>query len=343
MVSNGHQVVTTGPEEKYTYEISALGASFVCLKMKKNGISVIRDAVYFFRLFRLILAVKPDIVFSYTIKPNIYAAIAARIAGVKKIYPMVTGLGYIYTAKSLTAALLRPIAALLFRLCFRLSTKVFFQNEGDIREFIGLGYLPADKCVLVNGSGVNLRRFTKLPFPGRFTFLMIARLLKSKGVMEYLEAAKIVKQQYPIADFLLVGAMEKMQDSLNDQQLRPYIARGIVSWYGDTKDVRPFLARCSVYVLPSWREGTPRTVLEAMASGRPVITTDVPGCRETVINGRNGFLVPAQNAAALAEKMIWMLQHPKAVRKMGEESLNICRQKYDVRKVNRKMMETMGL
>ena len=134
--------------------------------------------------------------------------------------------------------------------------------------------------------------------------------------MEYLEAAKIVKQQYPIADFLLVGAMEKMQDSLNDQQLRPYIARGIVSWYGDTKDVRPFLARCSVYVLPSWREGTPRTVLEAMASGRPVITTDVPGCRETVINGRNGFLVTAQNAAALAEKMFGCCSI-KAVRKMG--------------------------
>ena len=132
MVSNGHQVVTTGPEEKYTYEISALGASFVCLKMKKNGISVIRDAVYFFRLFRLILAVKPDIVFSYTIKPNIYAAIAARIAGVKKIYPMVTGLGYIYTAKSLTAALLRPIAALPVQAFgFQALHKgVFFKTKG---------------------------------------------------------------------------------------------------------------------------------------------------------------------------------------------------------------------
>ncbi len=343
MAEKGHKVVATGPEESYSNEITALGARFIRLKMKKNRISIIHDAVYFFRLVRLISAERPDIVFSYTIKPNIYAALAARTAGVKKIYPMVAGLGYIYTARSMTAAVLRPIAAMLFKLCFRIAARVFFQNEGDMQEFVRRGYLPMEKCVLVNGSGVNLQRFAKLPFPGSFAFLMIARLLKSKGVMDYLEAARIVKQRFPNAAFLLVGAMEKIQDSLKEQQIQPYIAQGIVTWYGETKDVRPFLARCSVYVLPSWREGTPRTVLEAMASGRPIITTDVPGCRETVADGINGFLVPAENAAALAEKMIWMLEHTGAVYKMGEESLKLCRQKYDVRKVNRKIMETMGL
>ncbi len=336
-------MVTTGPETDFKDEIAALGARFVPLKMKKNRIGLIHDTLYFIRLNRLIRQERPDMVFSYTIKPNIYGTLAAATAGVKKRFAMVTGVGYVYTAKTLRTLLLKPVTAILYKLGFQYATKVFFQNEGDRDEFTGLGYLPKSKCVLVNGSGVNLERFTKQPFPDEPVFLMIARLLKSKGVMEYLEAAQAVKGVFPEARFVLVGACGKLQDSLKPEQIRPYIDKKVIEWYGETGDVRPFLKSCSIYVLPSWREGTPRTVLEAMATGRPVITTDVPGCRETVINGRNGFLVPVKAPQALAGRMLWMLLHPEAVEKMGHEGLEICKEKYDVQKVNRRMMDIMGL
>lgn len=343
LVAKGYEVVATGPEPDYAEKIAALGARFVPIKMQKNRIGLFHDALYFIRLFALIRRERPDVVFSYTIKPNIYGTLAAAAAGVKKRYAMVTGLGYVYTAKTLRTLLLKPITALLYKLAFGCATGVFFQNQEDRDEFIGLGYLRAEKCVLVNGSGVNLERFTRHPFPKELSFLMIARLLKCKGVMEYIEAAQTVKSLYPKVRFVLVGMTGKLQDSMNMAQLQPLLEQRVIEWYGETGDVRPFLRDCSVYVLPSWREGTPRTVLEAMATGRPVITTDVPGCRETVADGRNGFLVPARNPQALAEKMFWMLRHPEAIEKMGRESFELCKEKYDVRKVNKVMMDTMGL
>lgn len=343
MVLRGHEVIAIGPESEYESQINELGAKFTLLEMEKNSIGILHDFKYMMRLKKIMTEEKPDIVFSYTIKPVIYGTLAAKLAGVRNIYPMLTGLGYAFTTKTIKAKLIKFIASTLYRISLPFTTKVFFQNTDDLNQFINNRYLPKEKCVLVNGSGVNMDKFTETPIPKSVSFLMIARVLKNKGVMEYLEAGRMVKTKYPKAKITLLGAIERIQDSLTFEDIKPYIDDSSIIYLKETKDVRPYIEACSTFVLPSYREGTPRTVLESMAMGRAIITTDAPGCRETVVDGVNGFLVPVGNVDKLVEKMIWMIEHSKEASKMGQESLKICKEKYDVKKVNKVMLETMGL
>lgn len=217
------------------------------------------------------------------------------------------------------------------------------QLRDDKSEFINNGLLGKEKAVIINGSGVNLEKFKPVKLPQENTFLFIGRLIKDKGIMEYLEACKIVKTKYYDVRCLLVGPYDSNPSALKPEELKPYIDGEIIEYFGEKKDVRPFIAQCSTYVLPSYHEGTPKTVLEAMAMGRPIITTDAPGCRETVIDGLNGFLVPVKDSEKLARKMIWMIEHKEEVEKMGQESRKICEEKFDVNKVNEVILKTMGL
>jgi len=343
MVSNGHEVITVGPEDAYEEQINELGAKFWLLKMEKNSTGIVHDIKYMMKLRKIMKEETPDVVFSYTIKPVIYGTLAAKLAGVKNIYPMFTGLGYAFTSKTFKAKIVKLVALFLYRISLPFATKVFFQNKDDLNQFIEKRYINKEKGVLVNGSGVNMDKFAERPMPRDMSFLMIARIMKNKGVIEYLRAARIVKKKHPNINITLLGSIEDMQDSLTFEDIRPFIEDGSIEYFKETKDVRPYIENAAVFVLPSYREGTPRTVLESMAMGRPIITTNAPGCKETVIDGLNGLLVSVGDGKELAEKMIWMIENKREAKKMGQESLKMCKEKYDVKKVNRVMLETMKL
>lgn len=343
IIKKGYDVIVTGPNMDGVEHITALGAHFEVVPMNKNGVNPISDIKYTWKLYKLMKSNKIEASLGYTIKPVIYGAIAARLAKVKSITSMVTGTGYLFTAKSIKSKVLKIVALMLYRMGFSCANTVIFQNQDDRNEFVENGLLKLNKTRVVNGSGVNMDHFVPTALPNRITFFMLSRALKSKGVREYLEACKIVKRQYPEVRCMYLGAVEKMQDALSWEDVESYIKDGIIEYFPETQDVRKFTGQCSVYVLPSYKEGTPRTVLEAMAMKRAVITTDVPGCRETVQPGVNGYLVEAKNPKAVADKMIYLIEHPELIPHMAEKSYEICKQKYEVGRVNHEMIEHMKL
>lgn len=342
IINNGYEVVVTGPDQTDVDKIEALGARFVEIQMNKTGTSVISDLKYCKALTNLLKREKPDVTLGYTVKPVIYGAIAAKRAKVKNINSLVTGGGYTFTSTSLKARVLGMIVRTLYKIGFRKADHVIFQNPDDLEEFVSRKLVKREKCSFVNGSGVNIKHFEPTPLPETTSFFMLSRLLKSKGVCEYLEAARITKEKHPEVRFYILGKYEtEMQDAVDREYVEKFIADGIVERFEETSDVRPYYSRCSVFVLPSYREGTPRTVLEAMAMGRPIITTDAPGCRGTVQDGVNGFLVPVKDADAVAEKMVWFIEHPEKIAEMGDASIAYVKDRFDVSKVNEAMIHIM--
>lgn len=341
----GYEVIVTGPDQIDVDKIEALGARFVEIPMNKTGTSVTSDLKYCLALYKLMKREKPDATLGYTIKPVVYGAIAAKTANIHNINSMVTGGGYTFIDTSMKARILGVIVRNLYRVGLGKTDHVIFQNSDDLNEFCEHGLAKRGKCRIVNGSGVDTAHFAPTPLPkAPVTFFMLSRLLKSKGVSEYLEAACMAKAKRPDLRFLLLGKYENaMQDALDRDYIQAFIRDGTVERFEETSDVRPYYAMCSVYVLPSYREGTPRTVLEAMAMGRPILTTDTQGCRETVRNGENGFLVPAKDATALAEKMLWFAGHPERIPEMGEASRRYAIEKFDVHMVNANMLRYMEL
>jgi len=345
IIQKGYEVVVTGPDQTDVDKIEELGARFVEIPMNKTGTSVTGDLKYCRALYRLMKREKPDATLGYTIKPVVYGAIAAKLAGVKNVNSMVTGGGYTFIATSMKARMLGTIVRSLYRVGLGKADHVIFQNRDDLNEFCERRLVNRKKCSIVNGSGVDTSRFALSPLPDTpATFFMLSRLLKSKGVGEYLEAAKIAKTRHPEARFLLLGKYETaMQDALDRDYVEAFIRDGIIERFEETSDVRPYYEMCSVYVLPSYREGTPRTVLEAMAMGRPILTTDTQGCRETVKDGVNGFLVLIRDVQSLADKICWFIEHPESIPEMGKASRNYAEEKFDVHKVNADMLRYMKL
>lgn len=335
IMAKGYEVVVTGPDQTDVDRIEALGARFVEIPVNKTGTSIKGDLKYYQALKALFLKEKPDVVLSYTVKAVVYGSLAASAAGVPNINAMITGGGYTFIATSLKARILGFIVRTLYKRALSKAHNVIFQNPDDLREFCDSGLVSEAKCHVVNGSGVNMERFTPEPLPAQPTFFMLSRLLRSKGVMEYLQAARIVKEKHPEARFCLLGKFETaMQDAIPQEEIMPYLESGIVERFEETSDVRPYYAQCSVYVLPSYREGTPRTVLEAMAMGRPIITTDANGCRETVINDETGYLVPTKDTRSLANVILKFLDSPENIEIMGKKSRDYCMSKFDVSTVN---------
>ena len=348
IISGGNEVVVTGPNQDDVDKILELGAEFVEIPMNKNGVNPFKDLKYQKRLHKLFLEKKPDIVFSYTSKPVIYGTIAAKKAEKKlkkKIHtvPMITGVGYAFTATSTKAKIIRAVMSFLYKKSLKKADTILFQNEDDKALFERLKLVSRGKTGLVNGSGVNTEKFPVCDYPEKTTFFMLSRVMYSKGIREYLRACEIVKEQYPSVRCMLLGACENIQDSLTEEQLKPYIEKGIIEHFGETNNVAQYYSQCSVYVLPSYREGTPRTVLEAMSMGRAIITTDSPGCRGTVKNKETGYLVPVKNSEALAEKMIEFIKNPSLINEMGGKSALYCREKYDVKKVNNVMLKYLKI
>lgn len=334
-------------DSPYGCELKARGVHIHSISLDRTGVNPIGDMGAFVSLVRLMKAIRPEFVLGYTIKPVIYGALAAALVGVPRRFALVTGLGYAFSVTDegggLKRRLVRKLVKLLYRCALTNCEMTFFQNPDDEMLFRELKLITrAGGTRVVNGSGVDLDFFAVAPIPKRVCFLLIARLLRDKGVVEYVEAARVIRSKHPDVRFLLVGDLDKNPTSISSAELRVWVEEGVVEYLGRLADVRPAIAESSVYVLPSYREGTPRTVLEAMAMGRPIITTDAPGCRETVVHGENGFLVPVKAVDELVSAMLQFIERPALAGEMGERGRRLCEEKYDVNKVNRVMLSEFG-
>lgn len=344
-VKAGFKVTAIGdkPESEFGELCQNHGFDYKSVNLRRNGLNPIRDIGTLLELTALLKKLNPDRVFCTFAKSIAYGAWAAKKAGISQVYSLMSGLGSIYRNDSFKTKIIRIFMNRLYRNAFTCSRKVIFQNNDDRELFIKLGLVQPNKTEIVNGSGVDLNRYEFSILPNNATFLFVGRLLKEKGIREYINAAGKIKTKYPNARFLAVGDIDTNPSSLRKEEIEKYQAEGLIAFEGFHQDVRPFIRASDYFVLPSYHEGTPRCVLEAMAMGRPIITTDAPGCRETVINGINGFLVPIGNIDALAEKMDFMLNHKNSAIEMGRKSRCIVEEKYDVEKVNQDYFKIMEL
>jgi glycosyltransferase involved in cell wall biosynthesis len=345
MIKRGHEVLACAPDASHDVQekLKALGVTYRNIPIDRTGLNPVSDIYTICRLISLFREVKPDVILGYTIKPVVYGSIAAKIAKVPHIYSMIEGLGYVFFNYGLRVRLLKTLVSFLYRIGLKSNKKIFFLNIDDLEVFLSENVLKdSSKVSIINGTGIDYDYYLQEPLPDKISFLLIARLLKDKGILEYIEAAKIIKGKFPDIEFKLAGNFDSNPECITEAELHSWISQGLINYMGYLPDVRPAIADASVYVLPSYHEGTPRTVLEAMSMGRPVITTDAPGCRETVQEGRNGFLVPVRNAETLAERMERFIEHPELIARMGKESRRIAIEKYDVRKVNAVILEAMG-
>ena len=348
MTASGHEVIACAPgdDARVDQALQARGARYQPIQLSRSGTNPIADLSTLHGLWRLFRHLRPDVVLSYTPKAVIYGSGAARLAGVPHIFAMITGLGYAFIeGPELKRRILRQVSTRLYRASLAGCDKIFFQNGDDLEEFRQTGIVANSKhLVRVDGSGVDTSHFDFVP-PSKETptFLLIARLLRDKGIVEYVEAARQLRDAYPQARFQLLGPPDPNPAGLSLELVRQWQADGAITYLGETSDVRPHLQASTVYVLPSYREGMPRTVLEAMSTGRAIITSDAPGCRETVVEGRNGFLVPARDAGALRDAMERFLQKPGLAATMGEQSRAMAEQRFDVNRVNACMLEAMSL
>ena len=329
--------------KKEISKIQSLGCSYFNVNVKRSGFNLIHDLIYLITLFNFFKKTKPDILISYTIKPNIWGGIASRLAGVKHYYPMITGLGFAFQRNSFLRRFLSLVIILLYKIALKEASKVIFQNKDNLSYFINEGIVLKTNCANINGSGVNLNEFKPFKISSKKRFLLIARLLKAKGIREYVKAARIVRNKYPDAIFELVGPEDPSPDRIDIDDINRWVEDGDIVYSGETSDVRPFIEKCSVYVLPSYHEGMPRTVLEAMAMSRPILTTNVPGCRETVVEGENGWLVEKYDEQALADRMIWFIENEDEARTMGEKSYEIVCKNFNVDEVNKKIFKIIGI
>jgi glycosyltransferase involved in cell wall biosynthesis len=327
--------------------VRSMGADTEGFNLSRAGVNPLRDFETLIQLWRHFRFYKPGVVFTYAAKTNVWGMLAAALAGVPKRVAMVEGMGYAFTeganGRSFKQRWLGSVIAQLYRVAFKLAHKVVVLNADDARELQQLCGLRPEKTVLLGGIGVPLHDWPSCPphtYP--ITFTLIARLLREKGIFEYLQAARLVKTKHPKIRFCLLGGLDDNPGALSQADIQPWLDDGTVEWPGQV-NVKPWLAQTSVYVLPSYREGVPRSTQEAMAMGRPVITTHVPGCRETVVEGLNGFMVPPRDVRALVFAMERFIHNPELIVQMGEESRRLAEERFDVHKINQKLMAVLGV
>ncbi|KGF25800.1 glycosyltransferase family 4 protein [Oligella urethralis] len=350
-------IILPNLNDSIDYELRNIFASFDYhlheVSLQRTGLNPLADIKTLYQIFKKLKEIRPDYVLAYTIKPVLYGMLAARFANVPKRFALITGLGYAFQGiddNDHKSSKLQKIIFMMYKASLKKTQNVIFQNPDDMHLFRKLGILShsAKSCV-VNGSGVNTEVFQEEAFPLNSEgvvqphFLLIARLLGDKGVREYAEAAKQIKIKYPEAMFSLVGWIDTNPDAIAQAELDEWVSDGRLNYLGKLTDVRAAISGSSIYVLPSYREGTPRTVLEAMSMGRPIITTDAPGCRETVVNGENGFLIDVKSVSSLIKAMEKFIESPELIQTMGKSSRRMAEDKFDVKKVNQAMLHEMEI
>jgi len=342
LIAHGHQVVAIAPEDGYGEKLEALGCQFYPLKMDNKGSNPLKDTFLIYQLYQAYKITSLDVVLQYTIKPNIFGSIAAKLCGIPSICN-VTGLGTVFIHNNLTSI----IAKNLYRYAFKYPDHIFFQNKDDQNLFLDTKLAAATKTSLLPGSGVNTDHFipenrTK---NARFTFLLIGRILYDKGIVEYIEAIRILRKHGIDAKFQLLGDFDYSSGlGIYKVKIDYWEEEGLIEYLGSTDDVRPFIHQADCVVLPSYREGTPRSLLEAASQGKPLIATDVPGCRETVIDEFNGFLCEVKNAQDLSDKMKKMLDaSAKYLKFMGDNSRQLAISKFDEKIVIQQYHQTIAV
>lgn len=346
IVSRGHELVFIGPshETECLNNFASLGIKYIGVKLDRIGMNPFSEAKLVIELKKQFKRELPDLITSYGIKMALYGSISGVLAGVKKICPIINGRGAFFQMKGVKASIVKTVIFPIMKIFFKKCKMVFFQNYDDFLFFSKLKLVSVNNCTVVNGSGVNLTKFSEVEMPLKPVFLLVSRLIWAKGIQEYIDAAIMVKRKFPEARFLLLGPFDDAISAIKETDLSEYIEQGIIEYKGTTSDVKHYYNMCTCYVLPSfYGEGVPRTILEAMATGRPIITTDTPGCKETVINHKNGFLISPKETAILAEKMCWMIENYEKAKTMGHESRKLCEMKFDVNVINKTMVDLMGI
>ncbi len=355
LVLYGYEVFafTCEYNENQLKEISVLGAKPVTYKMSRGGLNPFSDVKSLLDLKSEIDKINPDLVLSYFTKPVVYGSLASKLSKIPKIIGMIEGLGTPFTEHAngqlLKVKIIKFFQITLYRIVFPFIDKIIFLNKDDPQDLIYKNKIKhkINAVNILGPIGLNLYNYPykKWDEAASISFIFIARLIAEKGVFEFVEAAKIVRKKYENVKFTIIGGLDTENPfGLSRYQLDELIASGLIEYPGFVTDVAKRIQDSAVFVLPSYyREGVPRSTQEAMAIGRPVITTDVPGCRETVVEGVNGFLVPKWNPEALADKMCYFIENPEQVNIMGLESYKIAQEKFDAEKVNSKLIEIMGL
>lgn len=348
LVAAGCRVQVLAPDwsAQQLDELRALGAEGVTFPLARTGINPLQDLRTLWWLYHHLRRERPDAVLTYAAKTNVWGMLAAAWARVPRRVAMVEGLGYAFTEerqhyRTIKKRALGWVLARLYRLTFRLTHGVVVLNPDDARDLKYWGNLPPSKTILLGGIGVPLDAWPlHPPHLKPVTFTLVARLLREKGILEFLAAARQIKATFPATRFWLLGPLDDNPGGLTQGDIEPWVRDGIVEWPGAV-NVQPWLAQTSVFVLPSYREGVPRSTQEAMAMGRPVITTDAPGCRETVVDGVNGFLVPPRDVPALVAAMRRFIEQPDLIARMGRESRRLAEERFDVRRANAVLMRTL--
>ena len=312
LLEKGYEVHTIAPEDEYTKYLTESGCIHHKVRMDSRGANLIKDSALIVELFMIYRKVRPDIILHYTIKPNVYGTLAATMLRIP-VVNNVCGLGTVFLKNDLVSA----VAIFLYKISFRFAAKVFFQNPDDLKLFLDKKLVPSHVVDLIPGSGIDLRRFKPASFNrnSRFTFLLISRLITDKGVLEYIDAVKKLRSTGMDAHFQILGAMDpEHKRGIKAETIGEWIQSGTIEYLGTTDDVRKFIQQADCVVLPSYREGTPRTLLEAASSSKPIIATDVPGCNHVVEDNYNGLLCKLKDVDDLADKM-------KLMASLGDEKL----------------------
>jgi glycosyltransferase involved in cell wall biosynthesis len=348
LVAAGHHVEALTPDwtPEQRQAIQSAGATSASFPMDRTGTNPIADLRSWAALFHYLRRTRPDIVLTYATKTNIWGTLAAAWAVVPRRVMLVAGLGYAFiegppNGRTFSRSVLQQTVGLLYRAAARSAHRIIVQNPDDGALLRSTWSVPQEKIIHIHGTGVPLEDWPfHPPHTDPITFTLVARLLREKGVLEFLEAAQQIKAVHPEVRFWLLGPLDDNPGGLKASDIQPWVESGVVEWPG-LVDVKPWLARTSVFVLPSYREGVPRSTQEAMAMGRPVITTDAPGCRETVVDGVNGYLIPPRNVPALVEAMEQFIKNPAHIETMGKESRRLAEERFDVRTINVHMMRIL--
>lgn len=329
--NNGYEVIVISQDNERQSDILGLGVKFYCVQQDNRGLNPIATLHYWNQIRKILNEEKPNVAFSFQIKANTFGVFAAKAAGIKKIFAMVEGAGDVFIKQTVPWKLLRGAVCILYRIAFCLTDCVFFLNQEDKTEFVGRKLIQEGRSVVIPGIGVDLEHFAQKPLKSYNRFLMVARLHREKGVFEYCECARLVRQRFPEAEFDYLGPEREIKIA----DIQEYIDDGSIHYLGAVKDVRPFLENCTALILPSrYREGLPMSIMEAEAVGRCILTFDNVGCRDTVEDGYNGFLLRPKDVAGLAEKCCYLLENPDKADCMGENSRLFAEKHFDQEKIN---------
>ena len=350
LVARGVAVYALAPDydDDIRGKVAGLGARPIDFSLSRAGLNPVRDLLDAVRLRAVLRRLAPDASLANYIKPVIYGSLAAWAAGVPVRYSMIEGLGYVFIEadgrRSLRRRALRYAVSLLYKCALKTNRRVLFVNPDDRGQFLASNIVKPEQTAQVDGIGLDLDHYAPVaPVFEPVTFLLVARMLREKGVYDFVDAARVVKGRFPSVRFMLVGSTDLNPGSVARATLEAWEREGLVEWAGQVPDVRPWIARASVFVLPSYREGLPRSSQEAMAMARPVITTDCVGCRETVVEGVNGYLVPVRRPDALAASMMRFVEAPHLIQQMGRESRRMAKERFDVREINRQILEILDV